>query len=236
MPRKHLIANKTNQKQQSQAKIWQKLAKEIKAAAKVGGPNPDANPRLKAAINKALDNNLSKDSIDRNINGANKDSSQLSQVEFECYGPNGIQIIVGALTDNINRTIANLNGYLAKFHGEIAKQNSVKVFFNKLGYILILKNENINYDKILEMILDYDVVDLIEHDEAYELLVNPNDFYNVKKILIDNKVNIFESEIKYISTNLIESISDEIDQKYEKFVDSCNDDDDIQWVVSNYNI
>ena len=93
MPRKHLIASQTNKKQQSQAKLWQKLAREIRAAVKVGGPNPEANPRLKSAINKALQNNLSRDSINRNINGGNKDTEKLENLEYEAYGPNGLQII-----------------------------------------------------------------------------------------------------------------------------------------------
>ena len=98
MPRKHLIAAGINKKQQSQAKIWNKLAKEIKAATKVGGANPDTNPRLKTAIDKALQNNLSRESIERNINGASIDKSQQNEYLFEIYGPNSIAIMVMALT------------------------------------------------------------------------------------------------------------------------------------------
>ena len=84
-----------------------KCAKEIKAAAKVGGPNPDANPRLKAAIKRALQNNLSRDSIQKNINGASKDSESLKEIFYEGYGPKGIAIIVKALTDNEQKTLVN---------------------------------------------------------------------------------------------------------------------------------
>ncbi|RCT49462.1 YebC/PmpR family DNA-binding transcriptional regulator, partial [Ureaplasma parvum] len=98
MPRKHLIASGINKKQQQQAKSWMKSAKEIKAAAKMGGPNPEANPRLKVAIERALNNNLSRDSIERNINGASKDADNLKELTYEGYGPNGLAIIVRALT------------------------------------------------------------------------------------------------------------------------------------------
>ena len=148
MPRKHLIASGINKKQQMQAKIWMKLAKEIKAAAKVGGPNPEANPRLKAAIDKALQNNLSRESIDKNINGSQKDASALMDLEYEGYGPNGLGVIVKALTDNENRTVSALRGYFTKLDGKIAKQNSVKTNFNYSGEI-ILDKENLTEDKLI---------------------------------------------------------------------------------------
>ncbi len=142
MPRKHLIASGINKKQQMQAKIWQKLAREIKAAVKVSGPNADANPRLKAAIDKAYLNNMTKEAISRNIQGSSKDASELVSLEYECYGPNGIQIIVNALSDNSNRTYSSLRGYLSKLHGEIAKPNSVKIFFEMQGVIIFEKHPN----------------------------------------------------------------------------------------------
>ncbi|GHU48642.1 hypothetical protein FACS1894218_6140 [Bacilli bacterium] len=115
----------------------------------MGGANIDANPRLKAAVDKALQNNLSRESIERNINGSNKDPQELSTLEFECYGPNGLQLVIAALTDNTNRTASNLRGYLSKLHGEIAKPNSVKIFFDNVGYIVLYKND-VTIDQIME--------------------------------------------------------------------------------------
>ena len=131
MPRKHLISSQTNKKQQNQARIWQKLAREIKAAVKVGGANVEANPRLKSAILKALQNNLSKESINKNINGAATDTENIHVLEYEAYGPEGIQIIISAITDNVNRTISNVKSYLNKLGAKLAKQNSLKIFFEK---------------------------------------------------------------------------------------------------------
>ncbi|MDR1235049.1 MAG: YebC/PmpR family DNA-binding transcriptional regulator [Mycoplasmataceae bacterium] len=233
MPRKHLVASQTNKKQQLQAKLWQKLAREIKAAVKVGGTNIEANPRLKAAVDKALQNNLSRDSIERNINGSHKDSNELSVKEFECYGPSGIQIVVSALTDNINRTISNLNGYLSKLHGQIAKPNSVKIFFDNVGYIVIYKS-NISVDKIMETTLDYNIIDIIEQEDAIEIKTNPGDFYKVKDVLTTIGVKIFNSEIRLLPQNPIESLDSDTKTRLEKFIDSCDQDDDIQWVVTNY--
>ena len=153
MPRKHLIASQTNKKQQAQAKMWQKLAREIRAAVKVGGPNPEANPRLKSAINKALQNNLSRDSINKNINGCNKDTEKLETLEYEAYGPNGLQIIISVLTDNPNRSAGNIRGYLNKFNAKIAKPNSVKSFFEEKGYVIVPKKPNISIDSLLVFFL-----------------------------------------------------------------------------------
>jgi len=116
-----------------------KCAKEIKAAAKMGGPNPEANSRLKVAIERALNNNLSRDSIERNINGASKDIDNLKELTYEGYGPNGLAIIVRALTDNEQRTISAIRGYFSKLQGQIAKPNSVSMLFNECGQLLINK-------------------------------------------------------------------------------------------------
>lgn len=235
MPRKHLVASQTNKKQQLQAKIWLKVAKEIKAAAKVGGPNPDANPRLKAAIDKALQNNLSRESIERNISGGQKDPSNMFTMEFECYGPNGLQIIVSALTDNQNRTASNLRGYLSKINGEIAKTNSVKSFFNRYGVIIILKDNNYSIDNIMESTMDFNVIDIIENEDHYQILTQPEDFYKVKDELTKNKFKLFESEIKLVAQSPLEIEDEKLNEKIDRFLNSCEDDDDIQWVITNLN-
>ncbi|MDR2369506.1 MAG: YebC/PmpR family DNA-binding transcriptional regulator [Mycoplasmataceae bacterium] len=234
MPRKHLVASQTNKKQQSQAKLWQKLAREIKAAVKVGGPNLEANPRLKAAVDKALQNNLSRESIERNINGSNKDSTDLAIKEFECYGPNGLQLVISALTDNVNRTISNLNGYLSKLHAQVAKPNSVKTFFDSVGYIVVFKDQNTNVDKILELTLTYNIIDVIDQEDAIEIKTFPTDFYKVKEALIQNNVKIFDAEIKLLPQAPILSINTDDKLRLEHFIEACEADDDIQWVVTNY--
>lgn len=231
MPRKHLIAASINKKQQQQSKISLKCIREIKAAVKVGGPNPDANPRLKVAIARGLQNNLSRDTIMRNIN-SNKDSESLKELYYEGYGPKGLAIIIKALTDNEQRTISNLRGYFSKLKGEISKPNSVMVLFNEYGQI-ILDKANLDYDKILQLTLNYEIVDLIEDESAFELLTDKKDFLAVKEIFDSNsEYNILDASIKYISSSLVD-ITEDDDKLLTRFIDSCEDDDDIQWVVTN---
>ena len=220
MPRKHLIASGINKKQQQQAKIWMKCAKEIKAAAKMGGPNPEANSRLKVAIERALNNNLSRDSIERNINGASKDIDNLKELTYEGYGPNGLAIIVRALTDNEQRTISAIRGYFSKLQGQIAKPNSVSMLFNECGQLLINK-ETKSLDEWFEILIDQSIIDINEDDKIIEILVKPEDFSTVKLILEKNNAD-FISLDEYARERLV------------RFVNACENDDDISWVITNY--
>jgi YebC/PmpR family DNA-binding regulatory protein len=188
----------------------------------------DANPRLKAAVDKALQNNLSRDSIDRNINGSIKDANELSTKEFECYGPNGLQIVVSALTDNVNRTISNLNSYLSKLHGQIAKPNSVKIFFDTVGYIVLYKTNGLTADKVLELTMNYNIIDVVEQEDAIEVKTTPFDFYKVKEVLVQNGCKVFDSEIKLIPQNPIETLDEDSKSRVTRFIESCEQDDDIQ--------
>ena len=216
MPRKHLIASGINKKQQAQAKMWMKCAKEIKAAAKIGGPNPEANPRLKTAIARALQNNLSRESIEKNINGANKDASSLKEIYYEAYGPNGMAILIKVLTDNEQRSVSAIRGYLSKLNGQLAKPNSVKMIFDELGEF-ILDKQKTNEEEILNCTIMY---------------CKPNLFFAIKEEIEKNNIPIFSAEIKYVANQYV-SINDEYKEKYERFINSCDDDDDIQWVVTN---
>lgn len=240
MPRKHLIASGIIKKQQQQAKVWMKLAKEIKAAAKVGGTNPDANPRLKAAIDKALQNNLSRESIEKNINGSQKDASALMDMEYEGYGPNGLGIIIKALSDNENRTVSAIRGYFTKLNGRIAKQNSVKTNFKYAGEIILEKT--LSEDELMEKIFtvlesiqttEEPIEETIENDDCFQIIVNPKHFYKVRDELKKLDINIISSEIKYIPNDYVD-LSQEDFQKLERFLNQCEDDDDIQWVITNF--
>ncbi|MGL4950315.1 MAG: YebC/PmpR family DNA-binding transcriptional regulator [Mycoplasma sp.] len=231
MPRKHLIASGINKKQQQQAKLWMKCAKEIKAAAKMGGPNPDSNPRLKTAIIRGLQNNLSRDSIEKNISGASKDSSTLKELYYEGYGPNGIAIIVKALTDNEQRTISALRGYFSKLKGQIAKPNSVMMIFEEKSEFVIDKALH-SEDEILESVIEYNVLDLVDDEDCFLLYSKPNDYIEIKTQLENSDIAILDSETRYIASQ--ESVlSPENIDLYKRFINSCEDDDDILWVVSN---
>ena len=188
---------------------------------------------MKAAIEKALQNNLSKEAINRNILGADKDQKNLVNLTYECYGPNGVQIIVNALTDNPNRIIANLHGYLAKLGGQIAKQNSVKKFFTELAVFHLNKNDKTSYDALLELLLPYEIVDLIEGDDIYEVLAKPKDFFAINHELKKAQCVILLAEVKLVANEKKEINDQLLMEKIEKFLNQCQQDDDIQSVVTN---
>lgn len=232
MPRKHLIASQNNKKQQDNAKIWMKLAREIRAAAKMGGPNIDANPRLKAAVEKALQNNLSKDSIQKNINGAQKDPANLETQLYEVYGPNGLSVIISTLTDNPGRTRASVNAALSKLHGQIAKANSVLMNFSIKGIFLF--KTKLSIDALIEKLIDYTIDDISDYEDGtFELICEQNDYYHIQKILNSlEDTEILSSEIKYIPNSYID-LNEEDQARLDIFNEMCNSDDDIQWVVTN---
>jgi transcriptional/translational regulatory protein YebC/TACO1 len=159
-------------------------------------------------------------------------------LEYECYAPNGIQIIVNALSDNANRTNSSLRGYLAKLHGEIAKPNSVKIFFDNQGSIILEKQPTQTKDNIEELILDNNIdgyVDCLEYEDSFEVLTTPdNNFYLIKDLFIANGFKVFDSSIKLIAQNKVTKLDDEAKMRLEKFIDSCDNDDDIQTVVTNF--
>lgn len=232
MPRKHLIVGGIVKKQQHQAKLWMKIAKEIKAAAKIGGTNLDANPKLKAAVDKAIQNNLSRESIQKNINSSIKDKSLLDYFEFEAYGPNGLAIIVQALSDNNHRILSSLRGYLNKIPATLSKINTAKSSFRYLGEI-ILEKSGIDEDVILEKILDFDMIDLIENDDCFQIIVSEKDFYLMRDSLKATNFSIIDSGIRYLPINYVDLNQAQV-TKLEKFLENCNDDDDIQEVFTNF--
>ncbi|MCV3743818.1 YebC/PmpR family DNA-binding transcriptional regulator [Ureaplasma sp. ES3154-GEN] len=232
MPRKHLIASGINKKQQQQAKIWMKCAKEIKAAAKVGGTNPEANPRLKAAITRALANNLSRDSIQRNIEGANKDSQNLVELTYEAFGPNGLAIMIHCLTDNENRTISAIRGYLSKLNASLAKPNSVAMSFNEYAVFLINKNDVIE-DQIIAALLEVDLIDIELIETIYEVKVSKDHFIQAKNALAASNIPVVSADIKWVSDEYI-ALDEQQKEKLVRFISACDDDDDIQWVATNF--
>ncbi len=231
MPRKHLIASGINKKQQHQAKIWMKCAKEIKAAAKVGGTNPEANPRLRAAITRALSNNLTRESIDKNIKGAITDKTNFKELFYEGYAPNGLAILIKVLTDNEQRAISAIRGYFSRINGQLAKPNSVKILFNEMGEFILDANKYVE-DDLMNIIIETEFIDLVHEDDYFVIYTQPNDFYNMKTLLEKNNVELIDESIKYIPDIYVDIGKANID-KWNRFVSNCEEDDDIQWMVSN---
>jgi transcriptional/translational regulatory protein YebC/TACO1 len=163
----------------------------------------------------------------------------MKQFEYECYGPNGIQIIVTALAENENRVVSNLRGYLSKLHGEIAKANSVKIFFENFGIIVLQKiNTFQTKDDIEEIIINNNLegyIETKEYEDSFEVFTEPNNsFYKIRDELIKNSFKVFESSIKLVSSSKVTNVDEDTKQRMQRFIESCENDDDIQSVITNY--
>jgi transcriptional/translational regulatory protein YebC/TACO1 len=149
-----------------------------------------------------------------------------------------VQIIVNALTDNTNRTASNLRGYLSKLHGEIAKPNSVKIFFDNLGVIILEKLNSQSKDDIEELILKNEIdgyIDTNEYDDSFEVITSPDsNFYKIKDLLVGSGYKVYDAAIKLVAQNKIHALDTDTKERLEKFIDACDEDDDIQSVVTNY--
>jgi YebC/PmpR family DNA-binding regulatory protein len=175
-----------------------------------------------------LQNNLSRDSINRNINGGNKDTEKLENLEYEAYGPNGLQIIISVLTDNSNRSAGNIRGYLNKFNAKIAKPNSVKSFFEEKGHIIVPKKDGISLDSLMELTMENKILDILEQEDCFEIYVEPYDIYKTVDNLKNNNVEIFSSETKLFPNEKIAELEEQIKLKLNNFIASCEDDEDVQ--------
>ncbi len=214
-------------------KLFTKLIKEITIAARQGGGDPSANPRLRLAIDNAKAANMPMDNIKRAINkGTGEGSSQnFYELTYEGYGPGGIAILVESVTDNKNRTVAEVRHLLSKYGGSLGESGSVAWMFDKKGIITLPKQDK-SEDEVLEIVLEAGAEDLQTEDEFFEVTTAVEDFENVRKALQDANLNVENASLQWIAKNTVE-ISGEHAEKAMKLIDALEDNDDVQNVYTN---
>ena len=234
------FANIKHRKERNDAakgKIFTILGREIAVAVKEGGPDINNNFNLATVVEKAKSNNMPNDTIDRGIKKAAGDANGVSYeyVSYEGYGPNGIAIIVDALTDNKNRTAANIRSAFTKGNGNIGTPGCVSFMFDRKGQIIIDKVEcEIASDDLMMMALDAGAEDFSEEEDSYELITSPDDFEAVKKKLVEEKIEMMSAEITMIPQNYV-ALADEHDiNQLQRTLDLLDEDDDVQAVYHNW--
>jgi len=234
------FANIKHKKEKNDAikgKIFTKLGREIAVAVKEGGPDPNANSRLKDVIAKAKANNMPNDTIERSIKKAAGDlgSVNYEKVVYEGYGPSGTAIIVEALTDNKNRTVGNVRSAFTKGNGSLGTQGCVSFMFDKKGQIIIDKEEcDMGADDLMMIALDAGAEDFIEEEDSFEILTNPDDFSQVREAIEKAGVPMVQAEVTMIPQNWV-TLTDEQDIKnMRRILDLLEDDDDVQEVYHNW--
>ena len=231
------IKHKKEKNDAAKGKIFTIIGREIAVAVKEGGPDPSNNYKLAQIIAKAKSNNMPNDTIERGIKKAAGDDGSVNYeyVTYEGYGPNGIAIIVDALTDNKNRTAANVRSAFTKGQGSIGTQGCVSYMFDKKGQIIIDKEECDMDDAELMMIaLDAGAEDFVVEDDSYEVLTNPDDFDAVREELEKAGIAFVSAEVTMIPQNYVELTDETAIKNLQKTLDLLDDDDDVQAVYHNW--
>lgn len=217
-------------------KVFTKVIRELTIAARNGGGNPDANPRLRLAIQKAKEANMPADNIDRAIKKGigELEGMQLEEVTYEGYASGGVALLAYALTDNKNRTTGEVRNIFSKHGGNMAAHGAVNWIFEKKGYIVINKG-TIEEDKLMTIALEAGALDMQTEESTYAVITAPADFENVKKALEDKGIKLEVAELSMVPKSTIRVLGDSA-KKVLSLVDALEEHDDIQDVYANFDI
>ena len=215
----------------SRGKIWTKVIREITVAAK-GGPDPDDNPRLRLALDKANAANMPKDNIKRAIEkgSGTGETGVLEEIVLEGYGPGGVAILVEAMSDNRNRTVSDVRHAFSKFGGNLGTDGSVSYLFNKLGIIHISKD--FSEEDLLEVVLDAGAEDLVDEGDYFEVITSSTDLSNVLEAIKTNNIEHTNAELTLRAETSV-SLDQEMSEKVLKIMDFMDELDDVQEVHTN---
>ncbi|AEI15317.1 UPF0082 protein yeeN [Flexistipes sinusarabici DSM 4947] len=217
-------------------KVFTKVAKEITVAAKLGGGDPEMNPRLRMALDKAKAVNLPKDNVDRAIKKGTGEGNEANfeDVMYEGYGPEGVAILVQALTDNKNRTVSEVRSTMAKKNGNMGEAGCVSWIFEKKGVISIPLN-NVGEDQIMSLAIDAGAEDVETGDDSYEIICDPADYEEVKKTIESESISYEYAEVTMRPKTTIE-VKGNNAKKVINLIEALEDLDDVQEVYANFDI
>ena len=231
------IKHKKEKNDAAKGKIFTIIGKEIAVAVKEGGPNPDNNSKLRDVIAKAKANNVPNDTIERGIKKAAGDGNSVNYetATYEGYGPSGTAIIVKCLTDNKNRTAANVRNAFTKGQGSIGTQGCVSYMFDEKGQIIIAKEDcDMDADDLMMVALDAGAEDFAEEEDSFEITTAPADFDAVHKALEEQGIVMASAEVSMIPQTYV-TLTDEADiTNIGRILDLLDDDDDVQEVYHNW--
>ena len=231
----HNIQHRKGAQDAKRGKVFTKLIKEIVVAAKMGGGVIENNPSLRAIIDKALAANMKRDTIDNAVKrgAGDLDGDNYEEVRYEGYGLGGTAIMVDCLTDNRNRTVADVRHAFSKHGGNLGTDGSVSYMFSKQGFISFASGDE---DAIMEVAIEFGADDVMTNDDgSIDVMTTPDDFFSVKDALIANNLNPEHSQITMEPTNRIE-LNLEDAEKFMKLIDRLEDLDDTQDVYHNADI
>jgi YebC/PmpR family DNA-binding regulatory protein len=231
------IKHKKGAADAKKGKIFTKLIKEITTAARIGGGDVEANPRLRVAVLKGRAENMTKDNIEKAIKrgtSVGEGGEAYEEYTYEGYGPNGVAVLVEALTDNKNRTTAEVRHIFSRYNGNLGENGSVSWIFAKKGYLSFDKAEA-DEDKIMELALEAGADDVRDEDDAIEVITDTASFESVKKVFDDNGVKYVVGEIGMIPQTSVK-LEGKSAETMLKLIEALEDSDDVQNVHANFDI
>ncbi len=218
---------------QKRGKLFTKLIREITVAARMGGGDPDMNPRLRLAIDKALAANMPKDNVERAVKrgSGEQGSDQFEQVRYEGYGPGGVAVLVEGLTDNRNRTVAEVRHAFSKHGGNLGEDGSVAFLFNRQGVLTFEPGSD--EERIMEVSIEAGAEDVITNEDgSIEVLTQPEDYSAVKAALAEAGLEPADADVTMRAVTMVPvSVDDAV--RTLKMLDMLEDLDDVQQVYSN---
>ncbi len=233
------IKHKKEKNDAAKGKIFTIIGREIAVAVKEGGPDPANNSKLRDVIAKAKSNNMPNDTIERGIKKAAGDMGSVNYVSitYEGYGPSGTAIIVNALTDNKNRTAANVRNAFTKGSGNVGTTGCVSYMFDEKGQIIIdkeaYKGES---DDLMMIALDAGAEDFSDEEDSYEILTAPADLTAVREAIEKEGIPMVQAEVTMIPQNYVDLTAEEDIKQFNRIIDLLDEDDDVQDVFHNANL
>ncbi|XCN75178.1 MAG: YebC/PmpR family DNA-binding transcriptional regulator [Candidatus Electrothrix aestuarii] len=231
------IKRKKGANDAKRGKIFTKLIKEITVAAKMGGGDPDGNPRLRSAVNAAKAENMPKDNIDRAIKKGtgDLDGAVYEEILYEGYGPAGVAVLVETMTDNKNRTVADIRHYFSKSNGNLGESGCVAWMFDKRG-VIVVDAEGVEEEELMELAIEAGAEDVVEEGSNFRIFTAPEDFNDVVEALEKAEVKMDEASVSMVPQNTVEVVEEKPAKNLLTLLDNLEDHDDVQKVHANFDI
>ncbi len=230
------IVNRKNKQDARRAKMFSKLSRYIMVAVREGGPDPEYNASLLSAIEKAKAANMPNDNIDRAIKKGVGDieGAAFTEITYEGYGPNGLAILVECLTDNLNRTAANVRSHFTKGKGNLGTNGCVSYMFDRLGVLVVDKTNNIDEETIMMESIDAGADDFVTEKTHYEIYTDVDNFSNVREALKKSGYVFSMAELRYVPQTFVKLDNEEDIKNANRLIDLLEEDDDCQNIYTNW--
>ena len=232
----HSIKHKKGALDAKRGKIFTRLIREITVATRTGGGDPDMNPRLRKAVSDAKAANMPNDNIDRGIKRGTGELEGVDyeEITYEAYGPGGVAVLIETMTDNRNRTVAELRHLLSKNNGNLGEAGSVSWMFDRKGYLVVDKAQK-NEDELFEIAIEAGADDLKDDEGNFEIFTDQEVFEDVKKAIQKSGIETEVAEVSMIPQNFIKLEGGDAQQML-KLYEAIDDHDDVQNVYANFDI